>query len=220
MKKSALILGATGLVGEHLVRLLLDDDGYEEVKIFVRRPTGISHTKLLEQIVDFEDIKTWKTLLSGNVLFSCLGSTIKKASTREKQYRVDYTYQYKAAVAAADAGVAAYVLISSSGANPHSRIFYSRMKGELDRDIKKLPFQAIRIVKPSVLVGERREKRRGEAAAIVLGKIVATLIPPLRKYRPIAAEVVARAMIKVAEDGEPGIKEYELGEVFTLGRRQ
>ncbi len=218
MKQGALIVGATGLVGGHLLRLLLDDDRYEEVKIFVRRATGITHPKLLERIVDFEDRGPWKEFLSGDVLFSCLGTTIKKAGTKEKQYRVDYTYQYETAAAAADNGVATYVLISSSGADSHSRIFYTRMKGELDRDVKQLPFQTIRILKPSVLVGERREKRPGEAAAIVLGKIVATLIPPLRKYRPIPAEVVARAMIEAAEDVEPDIKEYELGAVFELVR--
>lgn len=217
MKENALILGATGLVGGHLLKLLLDDDRYGKVTIFVRRPTGITHTKLLEQIIDFEDIKNWKKLLSGDVLFSCLGTTIKKAGTREKQYRADYIYQYEAAAAAVDMGVATYVLISSAGADPHSRIFFSRMKGELDRDIKKLPFQAIRIMKPSVLVGERKEKRHGESIAIVIGKIAATLIPPLRKYRPIAAEVVAKAMVAAAENRDPGIKEYELSTVFELG---
>jgi len=220
MQKTALILGATGLVGGHLVRLLLDDDRYGGVTIFVRRPAGIRHPALQERIVDFEDSASWRDLLSGDVLFSCLGTTIKKAGTRELQYRTDYSYQFETAAAAAERGVATYVLVSSSGADPHSRIFYSRMKGELDRDIQRLPFQTIGIVKPSVLVGERREKRPGEAAAIVLGKMAAALIPPLRKYRPIPAEVVARAMIEAAEHSERGIREYELEAVFTLGNRR
>jgi uncharacterized protein YbjT (DUF2867 family) len=217
MKKRALILGATGLVGGHLVKLLLDDDRYEKVTVFVRRSTGISHPKLTEHSVDFDNLDAWGGLVTGDDLFSCLGTTIKKAGSQDAQYMIDYTYQYRTAKAAAESGVSTYVLVSSSGANPHSRIFYSRIKGELDRDVKGLPFKTVSILKPSVLMGERKEKRTGESLGVFLGTILIPLIPPLRKYRPIPAETVAKAMIKAANDTDaPAISEYELEEIFDL----
>lgn len=217
MKKRALILGATGLVGGHLVTFLLNDDRYERVTVFVRRSTGILHPKLTEHTVDFDNPGQWEALVTGDDLFSCLGTTIKKAGSKDAQYRIDYTYQYRTAKGAANNGVSTYVLVSSSGANPHSRIFYSRIKGELDRDVKGLPFKTLCILKPSVLMGEREEKRRGESIGVFLGTILIPLIPPLRKYRPIPAETVAKAMIKAANDPDRrAISEYELEEIFAL----
>jgi len=217
MKKRALVLGATGLVGGHLVRLLLDDDRYERVTVFLRRSTRISNPKLTEHAVDFDSPNTWKEYLQGDELFSCLGTTIKKAGSKDAQYRIDYTYQYATAKTAADNGIATYVLVSSSGADPRSRIFYSRMKGELDRDVKELPFRTVAILKPSVLMGERAEKRSGESIGVFLGNILIPLIPPLRKYRPIPAKTVAQAMIRAANTPDaPAIAEYELEEIFTL----
>jgi uncharacterized protein YbjT (DUF2867 family) len=217
MKKRALILGATGLVGGHLVKLLLDDDRYERLTVFVRRSPGILHPKLTEHIVDFDNPEAWEGLVTGDDLFSCLGTTIKKAGSQDAQHRIDYTYQYRTAKAAAEKGVTTYVLVSSSGANPHSRIFYSRIKGELDRDVRGLPFRTISILKPSVLMGEREEKRTGESLGVFLGKILIPLIPPLRKYRPIPAETVAKAMIKAANDPDArDFSEYELEEIFAL----
>ena len=166
MKKKALILGATGLVGGHLVRFLLDYDRYEGVTVFVRRSTGIDHPKLTEHRVDFDTPDTWEKLLQGDDLFSSLGTTIKKAGSRDTQHRIDYTYHYETAKRAAENCVSTYVLVSSSGANHHSRIFYSKMKGELDRDVKELPFQTVSILKPSILMGERKEKRTGEFLAV------------------------------------------------------
>jgi len=217
MKKRAIILGATGLVGGHLVKLLLNDDLYERVTVFVRRSTGILHPKLTEHSVDFDNPGPWEGLIRGNDLFSCLGTTIKKAGSRDAQYGIDYTYQYKTAMAAAENGVTTYVLVSSSGASPHSRIFYSRIKGELDRDVKELPFRTVSILKPSVLMGERKEKRTGESLGVFLGNILIPLIPPLRKYRPIPAETVAKAMIKAANDPDAqDFSVYELEEIFAL----
>ncbi|MBW2637459.1 MAG: NAD(P)H-binding protein [Deltaproteobacteria bacterium] len=217
MKKKAIILGATGLVGRNLVKLLLDDDRYEGVTVFVRRSTGSLHPKLTEHSVDFDNPGPWEALVTGEDLFSCLGTTIKKAGSKDAQYTIDYTYQYRTAKAAAENGVTTYVLVSSSGANPHSRIFYSRIKGELDRHVKGLPFQTVCILKPSVLMGEREEKRTGESLGVFLGKILIPLIPPLKKYRPIPAETVAKAMIKAANDPDrQAISEYELEEIFVL----
>jgi uncharacterized protein YbjT (DUF2867 family) len=217
MKKTAIVLGATGLVGRHLVKLLLDDGRYEKITVFVRRSPGIEHPKLRPHIVDFDTPEAWEELVTGDDLFSCLGTTIKKAGSQEAQYRVDYAYQYRTAKTAAVNGVTTYVLVSSSGANAHSRIFYSRIKGELDRDVKGLPFKTVCILKPSVLMGEREEKRTGESLGVFLGKVLIPLVPTLRKYRPIPAETVAKAMIKAANDPDHrAISEYELEEIFAL----
>jgi hypothetical protein len=114
------------------------------------------------------------------------------------------------------------VIISkhNNSADPSSKLFYPRIKGELDRDVRKLPFQTVRIIKPSVLVGERQEKRMGESLSVVLGNLLAPLIPPLKKYRPIPAAIVAQAMINAANDTSvSGFVEYELAEVFELAQK-
>src|SRR5690349_10962018 len=141
MPLTAIVIGATGLVGSELVQQLLDDERFSLVKIFVRRSFGKQHPKLEEHIIDFDKIHEWGHLVSGDVLFSALGTTLKQAGGKEAQYRIDYNYQYDVADAAAKNKVPVYVLVSSAMANVDSKIFYTRMKGELERDIKKLPFQ-------------------------------------------------------------------------------
>jgi uncharacterized protein YbjT (DUF2867 family) len=116
--------------------------------------------------------------------------------------------------------VPTYVLVSSSGADHRSKLFYTKMKGELDRNVKQLPFKSVCILKPSVLVGERDEKRPGETVAIVLGNTLTPIIPSLRKYRPIPAKLVAKAMINSAQATESGIGEYELDEVAELAKKE
>jgi len=216
--KTAIIIGATGLVGSDLTRQLLAHPDYSKVIVFVRHATGLTDAKLTERIVDFEQIETWKEEIRGDVLFSALGTTLDKAGSKQAQYRVDYTFQYQVAAAAATNGVPCLVLISAAGASERSMIFYSRMKGELDRDVKKLPFQRLRIIKPGILKGTRVESRPTEEISIramqVLGKL-----PLIRKYRPVPATTVATAMIKAAAMEEPGFRKFELEEVFTLARQ-
>ena len=203
--KTALVIGATGLVGSNLVDLLLADPGFSKVIIFVRRTTGRNNPKLEEHVINFDLPDTWSNLVTGDVLFSCLGTTIKKAGTKEAQYRIDYTYQYEFAKIAASAKVHTYVLISSSYASPQSRIFYSKMKGELDRDVKMLNFPSIHIIKPGILEGKREEERPGESTGIRMMRIFSK-IPGLKKLRPIPARTVAMAMINASRDPGLGIK--------------
>ena len=214
--KTALILGATGLVGKQLLLQLLDSENYNKVVVFVRRSTGIVHPKLQEWIVDFDSISSWREKVMGDVLFSTLGTTLKKAGSKEAQKRVDYTYQYEVARIAAENGVPEYVLVSTPGASENSWIFYTRIRGELDRDIKKLPFKRIIILKPSVLAGEREVKRRGEEIGIRLSNLLKH-IPGLKKYQSIEGRIVASAMIRALEkDQKSRIEEYELDELFQF----
>lgn len=194
IKQTAIIIGATGLVGSNLLHLLLNNDAFVKVKVFHRRAIGVSHPKLEKHIIDFNKIEEWGHLVTGDVLFSALGTTIKQAGSKEKQYAVDFTYQYEIAKYAANNGVKQFALVSSMGANNESKLFYPKIKGELEEAVKLLPFKSIIILRPSILKGERHKLRLGEK----IGEIMADLfckIPFLSHYKPIEARAVAQAMI-------------------------
>ena len=202
MNKKALVIGATGLVGSNLVRLLIEDPVFGEINVFGRRSLGIEDVKLKEHIVDFDQPDSWKSQLKGDVLFSSLGTTIKKAGSKNKQYKVDYTYQHEAAQAANENKVETCVLVSSLGANPSSRIFYSRIKGELDEAVQQMGFNSVFILRPSALIGERSEKRAGESVMIMVTNFSCKIFPFLKKYQPIPAQTVAAAMINLAKQNK------------------
>ena len=217
MAKTALVTGATGLVGRQIVIQLLEDQEFEQVSIFSRRSLGIGHPGLNEHIVDFDQPEQWHHLLKGDVLFSALGTTIKAAGSKEAQYKIDYTYQYQAAQTAAEAGVSALVLISSSGANSSSKLFYSRIKGELDDAVSKLSFDRIRILRPSLLTGQREKPRPTERYAEIILNAVIPLIPSLRRYRPVPAKTVARAAILSAGlEADSPVRIIGSEEIFKL----
>lgn len=197
--KTAILLGATGLVGSQLLKLLIDDERFEIIKILVRRPTGLVNEKLEELIVDFDQPEDWANKLTGDVLFSAFGTTLKKAGGKKAQYQVDYHYQYLVARLSAINAVPDCILVSAPGADPGSRIFYNRMKGELDRDVAKLGFDKLRIIQPSILTGQRPENRVGEKIGVFLARALVWL-PGLRKYRPVSGITVANAMINAYHD--------------------
>jgi uncharacterized protein YbjT (DUF2867 family) len=215
MNKTAIVIGATGLVGSYVLSQLLEDKRYSTVKVFHRRSTGVEHEKLEEHIVKFEELEKWKDQLTGDDLYSALGTTIKQAGSQEKQYTVDYTYQYETAKAAAKNGVDKFSLVSSAGANAESRAFYTKLKGELDEAVKELPFEVITILRPSILDGDRKDSRLGEAIGLVLVKVF-TIIPGLKKYKPIFAGKVAEGMINSLHKCPSGYHIFELDEIFYL----
>lgn len=216
MSLTANIIGATGLVGTHLVRGLLSDDRFSKVKTFTRRSINITDPKLEEHIIDFNDFDSWKDLMSGDVLFSALGTTLQKAGSKSAQYKVDYHYQYNAAYAAITNNVPICVLVSAPGAKPDSPIFYNRMKGQLDRDIKKLGFKHLHIIKPGLLSGRKHESRPAERiGAILLGFLA--WIPGLSILRPIGGDKVAKAMINAAFLKD-SFTEHSLKGVFKLAK--
>jgi uncharacterized protein YbjT (DUF2867 family) len=214
---TAVVIGATGLVGSELLRQLLVDARFAAVVALGRRRTGVEHARLREHVIDFDAPASFAGFVAGDVLFSALGTTIRAAGSPEAQYRVDHGYQLRVAEAAARNGVATYVLVSSASASPRSRIFYSRMKGELERDVERLPFARVRILRPGPLDGERREVRAGERWALRVLRPLAPVLPA--SLKPIPAATVAHAAVAVAFDTAPGTVRYEARELFRLGRR-
>ncbi|MCU0348262.1 MAG: oxidoreductase [Saprospiraceae bacterium] len=207
--KTALVFGATGLIGGHVTQFLLLHPAYEKVVVFVRRPLALEHPKLVQQVVDFDKPESFKHLVKGDDLFCCLGTTMAKAGSKEAFYKVDFTYAFQAAQMGSINGVGQYLLVSSVGADPGSRFFYSKVKGELEAAVKTLGFWSLHIFQPSVLLGERNENRFGEQLAGKIGSIFDRLTGGLlTKYRPIEADVVAKAMVSAAQGVKPGVHVY------------
>lgn len=215
-KLTALLLGATGLVGGELLQQLLKDDRFERIRVFTRRTLELNHPKLEQHQINFNAPEEWQALVQGDVLFSTLGTTMKKAGSKKNQFLVDYTYQYQFAKAASANGVSAYVLVSSAGANPKSQVFYSRMKGELDRDVKALSFNQTIILRPSFLDGNRQEQRPFEQLGLKINRWLTRYV--FKKYRPTPAKVVAQAMINVTVNPKKysDYRIFELDELFDL----
>lgn len=213
MTRIANLIGASGLVGQQVLAQVLGNPEFSKVRVFVRRKTGLIHPKLEEQLIDFDRPESWKQLVQGDVLFSTLGTTIKTAKTKENQYRVDFTYQYEFAKAAAGNGVGAYVLVSSMGADPKSSVFYSKMKGELEEAVTRLAFRKLIVVRPSILDGDRKEQRQGEKIGLVISRFLTKYV--LKKYKPTPVDVLARKMISLSLDQTNGFRMVEGLEIFN-----
>ena len=214
MKLTAVVIGATGLVGKQLVKLLIKDDRFKAIRILVRRDSGITHPKLEQNIVDFNDEKNWENKLKGDILFSALGTTLKQAGGKQKQYEIDFTLNYNLAIKAKEKGIENYVLVSSMSANSKSKLFYSRMKGELDDAVSEIWFKKLSILRPGPLTGDRENKRLMEELAIPVINFLTSFI--LKKYRPIKDEIVAKAMINAALYSHKQKTIWEGEEIFEL----
>jgi uncharacterized protein YbjT (DUF2867 family) len=201
MHRRALVAGPTGLVGRKLVQLLLDDSNVTEVVALARRPLAIPHPKLTEAVVDFGHLQDIAAPPVDDY-FCCLGTTIRQAGSREAFRTVDLVYPVTIAHVALAAGATRCVFVSAMGANPASRVFYSRVKGELEAELSRLPFGTVVALRPSLLAGAREEFRLGERAALALMAPLARLVPA--KYRAIDAAVVARAMVAASRSPSAG----------------
>ncbi len=211
--RTALVIGSTGMVGRELVTQLCESSEFEQVISFVRRSSGFSHSKLQEHVVNFDQPESWKELLKGDVLFSCMGTTLAAAGSKVSQYKVDYTYQYETARMAAENNVPVYVLVSSTGANANSALFYPKIKGQLDEAVQKLGFKSVQILRPGQLYGERQQKRSAELFAVKM-MFAMNSLGLFKKYKPIHASEVAKAMISAAK--RTGSNIFTLDELFKL----
>lgn len=209
-KKKALIAGATGLVGNELLQILLRENRYESVCAVVRRPLGIKHPQLQEVICDFGRLEAVKEYFAVDDVFCCLGTTIKKAQTKEAMYRVDVEYPVALAKLAKDQGASHFLAVSAANAGRESIFWYPRIKGELEEAIKNIPFAAISIFRPSLLLGTRTEFRLLERLASGLVQLLARLLGrPMPVQVAIEARVVAQAMYRIARlKNNPGVRIY------------
>ncbi len=214
--KTALIIGATGVTGRPLTQYLLNSSRYTNVVVFSRRSLGIKHPKLTNHIVDFDQPQHWCDQVCGDDLFCTLGTTLKQAGSKAAQYKVDFTYQANTLKAAADNGVKRLFLVSSPGANANARMFYPKIKGELDAFALAQPFDTHVLFKPSLIVGERADKRLGEKIGHAIMSPLCRWFSTLAPYRPILGSELGRAIGHCAETlNDSGIHSIELGDIFT-----
>lgn len=223
MGRTAIILGASGLVGSQVLTQLLAnkdaseevtqsssnspvnsakglDPSFEKIKIFVRKPIAIKHPKLEQIIVDFDTIGNYSDSIKGDVVFCCMGTTIATAGSKDAFIKVDHTYPLEFAKIAKQNGVENFLLISSIGADKTASNFYLKVKGDIEFALGKLKFESLIIVRPSMLLGDRRESRFAESAGKVFMKLFSfVFIGKLKKYKAIQASAVAKAMIRLSE---------------------
>lgn len=218
MSRKALLAGATGLIGGHVLSRLLADPAYREVTALVRRPLEIEHAKLTGRVVDFDHLDEISDPPPADDVFCCLGSTMKKAGSKAAFRRVDHDYVVATARLGLAGGARRFLLVSSIGADVSSMNFYSRVKGEAEASVAELGYETLEIFQPSILMGERDEDRPGErlgiAAAGVLNRLLAG---PLRRYRGIRPETVAAAMVGAAKSNAVGrsVHTYDAIERFA-----
>jgi uncharacterized protein YbjT (DUF2867 family) len=215
--RSAIVAGASGLVGERLLRRLLAGGSYDRVIAFVRGPVNLVHKKLEQRTVDYERMGRMSAFPRAEDVFCCLGTTIRKAGSPEAFHKVDVGYVARLAEVSVRAGSAQFLLVSAVGASAQSGNFYLRCKGEAEDMVRTLPYRGVQIFRPSFLIGHRREKRAGEAVGIALARVLSVaMLGPAARYRPIRADDVAKAMAAVARESPPGIHVYETPAMQSL----
>lgn len=219
MGKVALVAGGTGLIGRHLVEILCKSKQYSEVKILSRRKLDdIEHTKISYILIEnFDLLINQKSKIVADDVFCCLGTTIKAAGSKEKFYQVDYEYPVKIAELAYANKAKQYLLVSAMGADAKSSIFYNKVKGEVELAAKKIGFDTVHIFRPSLLLGNRSEKRTGEKIAkVVMQSFAPLMLAGLKKYRPIKALTVAIAMHNCAIENSNGIQIHNSDKIKQL----
>jgi uncharacterized protein YbjT (DUF2867 family) len=214
--RSALVAGASGLVGGFLLEALLESPLYREVCSLGRRALPQQHPKLTQRTVDFARLEN-EPLPAADDAFCCLGTTIKKAGSQEAFRAVDHDAVLAFAKAARKAGARRFLLVSALGADARSRMFYNRVKGEAEEHLQPLGFESLVLLRPSLLLGERSESRPSERVAVVVSKVLGPLLRPF-SGRPIEARTVARAMVALARDSASGVRAVPSGELQELGK--
>lgn len=215
--RTAVVLGASGLVGGFCVRALVDDQDYTRVVTLGRRELpALTRAKVAQRVADLARM-TADDFRGAQDVFCALGTTIRKAGSEEAFRHVDLELPLRAAEHALKAGAEQFVVVSSVGADPASKNFYLRTKGEMERELAALPFRAIHILRPSLLVGKRAEFRLGEAIGMKIAPVLDLLtLGPLRKYHSMQAEIAGKAMAGAAKSGKIGTFIYEFDPIVAL----
>ena len=218
-EQTAVIIGASGLIGNHLVDHIFHDEYFSTVRVLVRRRLALNHPKLQQVIVDFNDIDNYTDKFGkGDIIFCCVGTTQKKVKGDKIAYeKVDHDIPVNAAQTGIDNGFKKILIVSSIGANPISNNFYLRLKGKMEKDVKQFPFNSISFFRPSMLLGQRNEARPAEKAGQVIMQAFSFLFfGSFKKYHPVKAEDVARAMIAESKREEAGIHILEYPDIKKL----
>ncbi len=210
----ALVIGATGSTGKFLTEELLNDNDYTSVVTFVRKPSGKTHLKLTEHIVDFENVRHLKNLITGDVLFSCLGTTLKAAGSKEKQWKIDFDIPAAFAAEAQKNQVKSFVLVSSYGASAQSSVFYSKMKGKLEDCIAALNFEQYIIFRPGPLVRQDSDRLGEKIAVKVIG--ILNKIGLFKKFKPLETSLLAKKIVKAPKILSSGTTIVELNKIFEF----
>ncbi len=199
--KTALIFGSSGLIGNQIVKLLINDDNYNKIKIFVRSAQEINIPKVEMILTDFKNLDNYKDNIKGDDCYFCIGTTKKNAPDKNEYRRIEYNIPVDVAKIAKSNSVKSFIYVSSGFADPNSSGDYLKNKGEVEEELKKLNFTNLVIMRPAFLMGNRKEKRIGEKLGLIFFKIISPLfLGKLKKMKPIHSEFVARAMIKVAKN--------------------
>ncbi|WP_162428752.1 oxidoreductase [Pontibacter pudoricolor] len=218
--RNALIVGASGLVGGHCLRLLLASNRYSQVISVGRRDLPLIHPRLDQKVIDFDNLKKYASDLVADDVFCCLGTTIKKAGSKENFYKVDHTYVVELARLTAAKHAAQFLVVSAMGADAGSMIFYNKVKGEMERDVQDFGFRGVHIFRPSLLLGDREEERTGEElASKIIKPLSGLMVGPLRRYKPIPGEDVAKAMLYAAEQNRGGVHIYPSDKIADMAAK-
>jgi uncharacterized protein YbjT (DUF2867 family) len=212
MKKTALIVGSSGLVCSYVVKYLLRSQRYHQVISLVRKPVDIQHKKLTQVVFDFDNPDP--SVVKADDIFCCLGTTIKKAGSKQAFRKVDYEYPLQIARMGLTNGASRFAVVTAMGSAKESLFFYSRVKGELEADLEKLPYHGLYIFRPALLLGKRDEFRAGEKVATLFVKLLQPILPS--SVKGIHASKVAGAMIHHVEKETPGVHYFDSGEMQRL----
>lgn len=206
MPHKAIVAGASGLVGNELLHILLESSAYEEVLVLVRKELPVNHKKLVQLVIDFNQLENYQSAIRGYAVFCCLGTTRKKTPDLKVYHQIDVEYPIKLAQLAAGNQIQQYHLLSSMGADTNSWAFYTRMKGEVEQGVEQSGMKCVHIYRPSLLVGQRKEPRVAERIITAIMKVLDPILwGSLKKYRSIAAHTVAMAMYKQSLQKQEGV---------------
>ena len=206
----AILVGATGLIGKHLLNQLLNSEKYTKLKVLSRKKIALEHPKLVQVIVNFDQLSNYKDEFDADAVFCTLGTTMKKAGSKEAFITVDYTYPLTLAKICSEKNIPQFHLVTAMGASSNSAIFYNKVKGDIESAISKLNLLSVFIYRPSMLIGHRNEVRNGEKIGQVIMQFLNfAFIGPLKKYRAIKGETVATAMLKQSLQASKGVMYLE-----------
>ncbi|WP_454804587.1 NAD(P)H-binding protein [Mucilaginibacter phyllosphaerae] len=217
MAYKAIIAGASGLIGSNLLKLLLDAPEYSEVLVLVRKALPLQHKKLVQLVINFDDLDKHAAAITGHAIFSCLGTTNAQTPDKQQYRKIDHDYPLQLAKLAKLNGVDQFHVVSAIGADAKSGMFYVKLKGELEDDLKTLDLKTLHIYQPSMLIGDREKPRMAEKILFGLFKVIdPLLVGGLKKYRSIKSTTVANAMFKKSLESATGTFTYTSDKIHTI----